>query len=551
MSHSAMKQLTYTVDLNESTKKVYLDGVFVTDDHEGHQFNLLLYRGSDPVQLPSGVAVHGYFIRYSDNTTLTLEKGTASGNVASIKLDKLCYALPGQFALVIKVMEGEAISAVFHAEGSMVISKTGKVIDAGNVIPSLDDLLAKIADMEAATADGRAAAQEARDAGAQADAARLAIQDDLGQLKDQNAELKDILHVNDTIAIPFEIAGTGFIAESGKITSSSAASHTGYIDISAYERIIFRQAGTTADKSYWFYEFYDADKTRIHNVRLPAKQTNPGYVEGLKEVATNGAVYARFTTIADAATYGAFEIYGVNPIKNAINNTVDDVAVLNATMSMYDSFAVCGASWDCGYYYVGGTNYVKNNLSWGANLARRNGNTFRCFARQSLYTKTWLSSNYGLSALLAAEPCDLYILTFGGNDSAQGDSYLGSIADITGNASYADYPDTFFGNYGKIVEQIKAHAPNALIISIMEYDSSRHSTTRKAYHEAVADIAAHYGHPFMNWAEDRWYESEFIRSNLVSDHPTPVQLSGIACAWERLYSKCVADNYDYFKVYNP
>lgn len=221
MSHSAIKRLTYRVDLNETTRKVYLDGVFVTDDHEGHQFDLQLYRGSDPVQLPSGVAVHGYFTRYSDNTTLTLEKGTASGNVASIKLDKLCYALPGQFALVIKVMEGEAISALFYAEGSMVISKTGKVIDAGNVIPSLDELLAKIADMEAATADGRAAAQEARDAGTQA----------VGIAQGAAGEA---LAAAETVKSIYEVKADAIMDESARAASHSLHAQDGRLAVTLY-----------------------------------------------------------------------------------------------------------------------------------------------------------------------------------------------------------------------------------------------------------------------------------------------------------------------------
>lgn len=233
MSHSAIKRLNYTVDLNETTRKVYLDGVFVTDDHEGHQFDLRLYRGNTPVQLPSGVAVHGYFIRHSDNTTLTLPNGTASGNVASIKLPGDCYALPGQFSLVIKVIEGESISALFYAEGSIVCSKTGNVIDSGNVIPNLDELLAMIADMEAAASDGRAAAQEARDAGAEA----------VGIAQDAAGEA---LAAAQTVQSIYDFKADAIMDESARAASHSLHAQDGPLSVTLYGKTT--ETGT-GDKS--------------------------------------------------------------------------------------------------------------------------------------------------------------------------------------------------------------------------------------------------------------------------------------------------------------
>lgn len=223
----------------------------------------------------------------------------------------------------------------------------------------------------------------------------------------------------------------------------------------------------------------------------------------------------------------------------------------NAYISMYDKIAVCGASWDSGYYYIGGTTYEKSNLSWIANLAKRNGVTSSVFARHSLYTKTWLTSSYGLSAMMSADPQNLYITTFGGKDSEQGLGYLGSISDITGYSSYTLYPDTFYGNYGKIIEQILEKSPKAQIIMIMYYDPASNDADRAAYYAASAEIATHYGLPFLNWHDDPWYSSDVLQNNLVGNHPTPVQLSGIAGAFERLFSKAAETYYSYFKTYNP
>lgn len=223
----------------------------------------------------------------------------------------------------------------------------------------------------------------------------------------------------------------------------------------------------------------------------------------------------------------------------------------NAYISMYEKIAVCGASWDSGYYYIGNTVHENSKLSWIANLARKNGVTYSVFARHSLYTKTWLTSAYGLPAVQAADPQNLYILTFGGKDSEQGQAYLGSISDITDYQSYTLYADTFYGNYGRIIEQILEKSPKAQIIMIMYNGSSHDTADHRAYYAAAAEIAAHYGLPFLNWADDPWYASDTLLGNLVGDHPTPVQLSGIAGAFERLFSKAAVTYYSYFKTYNP
>lgn len=240
----------------------------------------------------------------------------------------------------------------------------------------------------------------------------------------------------------------------------------------------------------------------------------------------------------------------VNELEEEIGSIETDAEIIkNASVSTFLKIGVCGASWDSGYYYVGSNHYENNALSWLANLARKNGANYDVYAKHSLYTKTWLSDSDGLTKLLNATPCNLYITSFGGNDSEQGSSYLGSIADISG--SYTDYPDTFYGNYGKIIEQIQIHAPKALIVMVMYYNSATHSATRKEYYDAVVEIANHYNIPVINWANDKWYKGSFVMDNLVHNHPTPIQLSGIADAFARLFSDCVANNYSYFATYNP
>ena len=243
-------------------------------------------------------------------------------------------------------------------------------------------------------------------------------------------------------------------------------------------------------------------------------------------------------------------IEGKIPDSKAVGDAIANISPLNATVSMYNKFGICGASWDSGYIYPSsdGTPIEDANLSWGANLARLYGNNFYNFSKASMTTRSYLTNANCLPKLLNSDACNLYVITLGGNDSSYlGLDYLGTVEDMT--PDYTQNPDTFYGNYARIIENIKIKAPNAKIILAFYYDENRHTSTREAYDEAVTNIAEHYNLPKISWQDDTWYTSNFVMQNLVHSHPTAVQLTGIALAFGRLYSKCVADNYSYFNDY--
>lgn len=154
-------------DLDKGIKKTYLDMLFTTQDDAAHQVNVQLLRGTEEAQLPDGTTVTGYFIRYSDNATISLE-GTAEGNVASVVMKKSCYNRVGQFALIIKIVADSIVNTVFYGEGTMYASATDTILDEENVVPSLEDLLAQIEVMEEGTQAANTAAVSANAAAARA-----------------------------------------------------------------------------------------------------------------------------------------------------------------------------------------------------------------------------------------------------------------------------------------------------------------------------------------------------------------------------------------------
>lgn len=154
------------VDVDAEIFMTQLKTLFAAGDKNAHTFKLMLCRKGAPLDI-DGADVIGYFIR-SDGPTVQLS-GEVDENVVTLTLDESCYAVIGQFSLIIKVTIDDERKAVFWGNGYITRSKTDKIIDPGNVVPSLEELLAQIAAVEAAAKDARAAASTATAAASKID----------------------------------------------------------------------------------------------------------------------------------------------------------------------------------------------------------------------------------------------------------------------------------------------------------------------------------------------------------------------------------------------
>ena len=145
-------------DFTKPLRMGILQHELFSDDNEGDIFSVAITNGGQAVDL-TGVSVTAYFIR-SDDTTVPIT-GSASGNTATVTLTDACYNKPGRFALVIKVAKDGTRHAVYSTTGSVRRSSTDSIVDEADIIPSLDELLAKIDDMEKATTAANSAATRA------------------------------------------------------------------------------------------------------------------------------------------------------------------------------------------------------------------------------------------------------------------------------------------------------------------------------------------------------------------------------------------------------
>lgn len=221
------------------------------------------------------------------------------------------------------------------------------------------------------------------------------------------------------------------------------------------------------------------------------------------------------------------------------------------SLSMFEKFGVIGDSYSSGAIYVlnedgsqksAGTYY---NLSWGQIMARKLGTTCTNFSKGGLSTRTWLTDDKGLPLLLSSDPQNIYYLMLGINDKGKhGVEYIGTIADI--KTDHTQNADTFYGNYGKIISNIKAHAPNAkIIMSTMTGKSG----ANKSFNDAIESIAAHFGIPCVKQYENNFFNSDFYKNNIVVDHPTAPVYSGMANALQKMFEDAVRGNVAYFNDY--
>lgn len=220
----------------------------------------------------------------------------------------------------------------------------------------------------------------------------------------------------------------------------------------------------------------------------------------------------------------------------------------------FEKFAVVGDSYASGEIYVADSSQSKGytvadyyQKSWGQILARKYGATCINLSVGGLTTRTWLTNSHGLAKMLAEKPQELYLCALGINDEISlGTSYLGTIENIKNYDSYSGYPDTFYGNYGKIIEQIKAHAPKSKIVLMsMAY---LYNATEDSFTAAIKNIADYYNIPFINIKDDAFYAKNSIyKTGQSYNHPTAPLYAGMAQANERLFCRCAVSYYDYFK----
>lgn len=335
------------------------------------------------------------------------------------------------------------------------------------------------------------------------------------------------------------IGSTGNNSGSGNTTRMRTVGHT---KINASSFTLTVPTGYVA-----LYYIYDETKTfvsRSANVRetTVTADITPGYY--IRILAYNTAQ----TDVSPMEGNGITVVYTESLLdaETDDNYTVDE----NASLSLFESIGVIGDSWASGSIKNPSTgDHVTTNyaVSWPQIIARKTGADVYNYSAGGLSTRTWLTyASRGLPKLLEDDPKNLYLINLGINDNTAiiaGTEQLGTIADVN-VADFTQNPDTFYGNYGRIIGNVIAHAPDAKIICL-----SIARPGERNMDEHIAAIADVYGIPYVQLTEDRFFTSNFFNTAIVNGHPLAYGLNGMANAIERLLIKCLIGNQYYFANY--
>lgn len=541
----------YKLDLAAGTSVVNLTTPLVEGDDRAQTFTLELTDKGTPANL-NGYSVTAYFGRgktaEAEADTIPLS-GTVSGNVATITLTESCYSRSCYFSMPIRLSNGATGQKRTYliVRGTVVKSVDGKIIDPDGSVPSLDDLFAQIAVMERSRQAAEEATEEALAAAARADETREGIQGDLAALTEEIDKVNNNLTTLD-ISKYHKVFVDGYINWDGSFSESPGWKTSDYIPVIGGEKIIAKIFASGIADHWNNLCGYDKDKNYVAALIHNTSGTEIAETITLPE----NVVYVRYLVNAnDLANHPDFSLVydNVMSLLTEAYKKVETETIWESeycSVALFENIAVIGNSYSSGAVYGDGvgTQGRHNGMSWGKVMARRNGIDCTLYTQPGFTCKDWLEGNENYPALLptmlADTPKNLYFIMMGINDNKDG-----SIADC--NTDWTQNADTFYGNYGRIIGNIKQHAPSAKIVCILPPFGGKQD--QPAF-EGIREIANFYGVPAIASYDDAYFSSDFYTNSMVTSHPIGVTYCGMALAFERLFSKCVVENVAYFMDYN-
>ena len=340
-----------------------------------------------------------------------------------------------------------------------------------------------------------------------------------------------------------------YIKEDGSMGNHSSMSTSPYISIDK-KYLVFTENGVL--RTPYACVLYDENKTTT-----TIYHTKKSNISSILET-SNTDKYFRFTEynslladkyMVESNDTGEKSVYipaDEKILKNeCLQFDLDGLSPkINYTFSLFNNACACGDSFTQGACADETGAFRQTSRPWFDKIMKKYGLEYLNAGIGGSSTRTWITNANGLQKVLSEKPYELYTLAWGINDLyGIGSSYLGTIEDITDN--HENNPDTFYGNYARIIEQIKNHAPNAKMIMFPIWYYYPDTESVQSFNNAIKEIANHYSVMYL----DIFKDSFFCGSDgyvMVQGHPTSLGYTGMANAIERLFNDLVADNISYF-----
>lgn len=162
-------------DLRKAVAVVPLKGHLFSADNNGNLIGVEITENGLPHPVTGTIVLYGM---RSDGTTVISRQDVMNTSRPSIVLEGDYYTVVGPIQLVLRLIEGNSSTVLAACTTYVYKTTTAQQIDSGNVVPSLETLIARMNDCEAAAAAANSAAEAAQSqvAAAQQEATNARIQ---------------------------------------------------------------------------------------------------------------------------------------------------------------------------------------------------------------------------------------------------------------------------------------------------------------------------------------------------------------------------------------
>ena len=225
-----------------------------------------------------------------------------------------------------------------------------------------------------------------------------------------------------------------------------------------------------------------------------------------------------------AISYTVFDVgtMALNKLNNRITSIEDKDEIYDLigsnTASIFTKVVCCGDSYTSGHISTSkGTEQTNEQFAWPKYAQQITGNTYVNCGKSGANVLTWQTDPRGLPAAQTAGLAQCYIIGLGLNDTAQGTSRyveLGETSDIgTDN-------QTYYGGYSKIIRELHAISPNAIIFC---QTMPMASGIKLQYNEAIRTIVKQYAEEYnvklLNLNDyDKYYRKPSVSQNASGGH---------------------------------
>lgn len=127
-------------NLDAPIKVESLNGVTFTSESEAHQFVVRCAQNGQDLTLAGTISAK--FIRADGNTIQLV--GSIVDGAAVVTLAQDCYNVQGRFQLAIFNTVGDTKLCIYACVGTVQKAQSGSLIDGGNIIQNVEDLIAEI-----------------------------------------------------------------------------------------------------------------------------------------------------------------------------------------------------------------------------------------------------------------------------------------------------------------------------------------------------------------------------------------------------------------------